>query len=73
MPIYKPALELIEQAPVTGPSLAVLFEALETKMQNIGAVDCEWTLGYVPSDIPEDERPKPGDLVPEIILRVRRV
>lgn len=70
MPIYKPAFQRIEQAQLTGPSLAALFEVLAERIESIGAEEVEFRLGYIPKDTPPEQLPKPNERVPEIILRL---
>lgn len=70
MPIYKPALQRIEQAALTGPRLATLFEVLGDQIVDLKAEEVEFRLGYVPKETPPEEMPKPGEFVPEIILRL---
>ncbi len=70
MPIYKPALDRVNAAQLTGPSLAILFEVLGQKMQESGALTVEIKLGYINENTPADQMPKTGELIPEIILRL---
>ena len=70
MSIYKPALDRINKAQLTGPTCATLFEVLSQKMAESGAVSAEFKLGYVDDKTPADKLPQPGEYVPEIILRL---
>jgi hypothetical protein len=70
MSIYKPALDRINKAQLTGPTCATLFEVLSQKMAESGAVSAEFKLGYVDAKASPDQLPQPGEYVPEIILRL---
>lgn len=61
-------MEKLKQAPLSGEILASLIETIASRMEEIGAADGTLAFGYVAEG---DEQPRPGDLVPEIILRVR--
>lgn len=67
MQIYKPALDRIRAANLTGEGLAALFDALADRINHLGAVDGGFTMGYTGEDeVPADT------LVPEIVVRLKR-
>ena len=70
MSIYSQALERVRSAQLTGPSCAALFEVIGQKMVESGAVTAEFKLGYIDEKTPPEQMPKPGELIPEIILRL---
>jgi len=70
MSIYKPALERIHNAGLSGPGCATLFETIAAKMREGGAACAEFKMGYIDKDTPPDELPKHGEYVPEIIFRL---
>lgn len=68
MKIYEPSLTRIRKAPLTGDGLVALLEALADRINNLGAVDGGFTMGYT-----EPDEQVPADvLVPEIVVRLRR-
>ncbi len=70
MSIYKPALERMSQAKVTGATCAALFEVLSQKLLETGATSGEFKLGYIPANTPPEQMPRDGEFIPEIILRL---
>ena len=67
MTIFKPALQRLTEASLSGPGCATLFEVLAEKMTDLGAETVEFRLGYTK----DDEEPAVGEYVPEIILRLK--
>ena len=70
MSIYEPALERLRKSTLSGPGCATIFEVIADKMQQTGAASADFRLTYVESDLPPEKMPKPGEYVPEIILRM---
>ena len=70
MSIYKPALDRIHNAGLSGPGVATLFQTIAEKMKESGAANAEFKMGYVPTDTPPEEMPEQGEYVPEIIFRL---
>jgi hypothetical protein len=64
--IYESGFAALRKATFTGEKLSDDMHNMARMAEEAGADECEVTLGY-------DKGAKPGDLVPEIVLRVRAV
>jgi hypothetical protein len=75
MSIYKPALDALQNSPLSGPILAALVEALREKIEDTGApqVYAEVRLGYIPPDTPEELLPQAGEYLPEVIVKLTKI